>query len=195
MSEKQTPPAAKGRTMPHGLKALLEFGPLIAFFIANWAGGIFVATVVIMIATPAALAITWVYTRKLAVMPLITLGFVAVFGSLTLWLQDETFIKIKVTLINVMFGVALLTGLALKKNFLKLAFGEAMELDRTGWRKLTLRWGLFFFAIAGLNEIIWRSVDTDTWVSFKTFGILPLTFLFALSQMPLMNKHMIDEEK
>ena len=178
--------------MPQGLKMLLEFGPLIAFFAANWAGGIFVATMAIMITTPLALAITWYITRKLAVMPLVTLGFVAVFGSLTLWLQDETFIKVKVTLINCLFAAALLTGLLLKRNFLKLVFGEAMRLDEAGWRKLTIRWSLFFLAIAGLNEIVWRSVDTDSWVTFKTFGILPLTMIFAITQLPLMQKHMIE---
>ncbi len=182
------------RKLSGGIKALLEFGPLLAFFIANWWGGIFTATIAIMITTPLALAATWYLTRKVAVMPFVTLGFVAVFGGLTLYLQDETFIKVKVTLINVMFGGILLIGWMINKPFLKHVFGEAMSLDAEGWRKLTLRWSGFFFAVAGINEIVWRLVSTDQWVMFKTFGVLPLTFIFALSQLPLMQKHALEEE-
>jgi intracellular septation protein len=117
-----------------------------------------------------------------------------VFGGLTLWLQNETFIKVKVTLINALFGTILLSGLFFGKQLLKLVLGEALKMDDEGWRILTLRWGLFFFALAGLNEIVWRTVSTDLWVNFKVFGILPLTLLFALSQAPLMNRHMIESQ-
>lgn len=180
--------------MSSGLKFALEFGPLIAFFAANWWGGIFVATIAIMVVTPITLAITWYITRNLAIMPLVTLGFVAVFGGITLYLHDETFIKIKVTIINIMFAAILLGGLLFKKPLLKHVFGEALDLDATGWKKLTFNWGLFFLGLAVLNEVLWRNVSTDTWVSFKTFGILPLTFLFAISQTPVMHRHMINKE-
>jgi len=181
--------------MSQGLKTVLEFGPLVAFFAANWWGGIFIATMAIMIVTPITLAITWFITRELSVMPIVTLLFVAVFGGMTLYLQDETFIKIKVTIINTLFAVILLGGIALKKPLLKFVFGQAMNLDEAGWKKITINWGVFFLALALINELVWRNVTTDTWVSFKTFGILPLTFIFAITQLPLMQRHMIDDDK
>lgn len=181
------------RVLPGWLRALIEWGPLITFFIANARGGIFWGTGVFMAATAVALALSWTLTRRLALVPLIGAVFVAVFGGLTLWLQNDTFIKVKVTLVNVLFGSILLTGLYFGKQFLKLVLGEALKMDDEGWRILTLRWGLFFFALAALNEVIWRSVSTDLWVNFKVFGILPLTLVFALSQAPLMSRHMIGE--
>jgi intracellular septation protein len=182
---------------PHGmpplLKLLIELGPLVAFFVANAWGGIFWATGVYMVGAAVALAISWALTRRLAIVPIVTLGFVVAFGALTLLLADEVFIKVKVSIINGLFGAILLTGLALGRPLLKMAFGEALSLDAAGWRKLTIRWGLFFFAMAGLNEIVWRTVTTDTWVNFKVFGLLPLTLLFAVSQIRLMQRHMIEE--
>jgi intracellular septation protein len=181
------------KTLPGWLRILVEWGPLIAFFIANARGGIFWGTGVFMAATVVALAVSWTLTRRLALVPLIGAVFVAVFGGLTLWLHNDTFIKVKVTLVNAMFGSILLIGLYFGKQFLKLVLGEALKMDDEGWRILTLRWGLFFFALAALNEVVWRSVGTDLWVNFKVFGILPLTLLFALSQAPLMSRHMIGE--
>ena len=181
------------KTLPGWLRILVEWGPLIAFFIANARGGIFWGTGVFMAATVVALAVSWTLTRRLALVPLIGAVFVAIFGGLTLWLHNDTFIKVKVTLVNAMFGSILLIGLYFGKQFLKLVLGEALKMDDEGWRILTLRWGLFFFVLAALNEVIWRSVGTDLWVNFKVFGILPLTLLFALSQAPLMSRHMIGE--
>jgi intracellular septation protein len=176
--------------MPTMVRIAVEWGPLIAFFIANARQGIFVATAVFMVATIIALAAAWMTTRRVAMVPLISAVFVGLFGALTLWLQDETFIKVKVTLVNALFGSILLVGLFFGKRFLKMVMGEAVAMDDEGWRKLTVRWGVFFFALAGLNEIVWRAVSTDAWVNFKVFGILPLTLLFAVSQVPLMQKHM-----
>jgi intracellular septation protein len=178
--------------MPSWVRLLVEWGPLVAFFIANAKGGIFWGTGVFMAATAMALGLSWTLTRKLALVPLISAGFVAVFGGLTLWLQNETFIKVKVTLVNALFGTVLLTGLCFGKQFLKHVLGEAVKMDDEGWRILTLRWGVFFFALALLNEIVWRTVSTDLWVNFKVFGILPITLVFAISQAPLMNRHMIE---
>lgn len=186
---------ANSREISQGLKTLLEFGPLVAFFAANYWGGIFVATMAIMITTPIALAITWLITRKLSIMPIVTLVLVAIFGGMTLYFQDETFIKIKVTIINLIFAGILLGGLLFKKPLLKYVFGEALNLHDTGWKKMTLNWGIFFLVLALINEMVWRNVTTDTWVNFKTFGILPLTFLFALSQTPLMQRYTIAEEE
>lgn len=179
--------------MSPALKFVTEAGPLIAFFIANWQGGIFWATGVFMAATIAALAITWVMTRKIAKVPLAGAVFVAIFGALTLWLQDETFIKVKVTLINALFGAILLGGLYFRRLFLKSVMGEAFKMTNEGWRLLTWRWGLFFFGLAALNELVWRTQDTDIWVNFKVFALLPLTFIFALLQLPLMTRHAVEE--
>ena len=179
--------------MPPALKLATEMGPLIAFFVANAWGGIFWATGVYMAAAAVALGISWAMTRRIAVVPIVTLGFVVAFGALTLWLADETFIKVKVSIINALFGVILLTGLAMRRPLLKLAFGEALNMDAEGWRKLTIRWALFFFAMAALNEFVWRSFSTDAWVNFKVFGLLPLTVVFAVAQIRLMQRHMIEE--
>jgi len=181
------------KKMPGSLKFVLEFGPLIAFFAAYKLVGIYAATMVIMATTTIALAINWIITRKLSVMPIVTLALVSIFGGLTLYLKDPSFIQIKVTIINGLFAIILLGGWLIKKPLLKFVFGEAMNLDPTGWLKLTLRWGLFFLALALANEAIRYTVSMDTWVTYKTFGILPLTFIFALSQLPLMQRHMIED--
>lgn len=176
------------------LRILIEAGPLAAFFIANARAGIFWGTAIFMAATLAALAASLILTRKIAVVPLIGAGFVAIFGLLTLWLHDDVFIKVKVTLVNALFGAILIGGLLTGRIFLTYVLGETLKLDQAGWRKLTLRWGLFFFAIAIANELIWRSLSTDMWVRFKVFGILPLTIVFALAQAPLIGRHMIEDE-
>lgn len=178
-----------------GLKFALEFGPLIAFFAAYKWIDIYAATIVIMVTTTITLAITWFITRKLSIMPIVTLVLVSIFGGLTLYLKDPSFIQIKVTIINGIFAAILLGGWLVKKPLLKFVFGEAMNLDPTGWLKLTLHWGLFFLALALANEVIRKTVSMDTWVTYKTFGILPLTFIFAMTQLPLMQRHMIDDSE
>lgn len=175
------------------VKMAIEIGPLVAFFLANAKAGIFAGTAVYMAAAAVALAANWWLTRRVALLPIITLGFVLVFGVLTLALQDDVFIKMKVTLINLLFGLMLLGGLWFDRPLLKMALGGSITLDDEGWRKLSLRWGLFFLALAALNEIVWRHVATDIWVDFKVFGLLPLTLGFALLQAPLMQRHMPPE--
>jgi intracellular septation protein len=175
------------------MKILIEMGPLVAFFIANWKAGIFWGTGVFMVATAIALAASWTMTRKLAMVPLVSAVFVALFGALTLWLQSDIFIKVKVTLINALFGAILLGGAAFGRHYLKLVMGEAIKLEEMAWRILSIRWGVFFFALAGLNEIVWRNFTTDQWVNFKVFGLLPLTLVFAFANAPYMTKHMIED--
>ena len=175
------------------VKIIIEAGPLVAFFVGNWLAGIFWGTGIFMAATAVALILSWLLTRKLAVMPLISAGFVAVFGILTLWLHDETFIKVKVTLINALFGMILLGGLFFGQTFLKFVMGEALKMTDEGWRALTIRWGIFFLCVAVVNEVVWRSVSTDTWVNFKV-ALLPITLVFALSQAPMMTKYMIQDD-
>lgn len=175
------------------LKLALELGPLGVFFFANARFGIFGATGAFMVAIAVSLSLSWILTRRLAVMPVVTGIVVLVFGTLTLLLEDETFIKLKPTIVNTLFGVALLGGLVFGRSLLGYIFDSVFKLDEDGWRKLTFRWGLFFFALAALNEIVWRNFSTDFWVSFKVFGIMPITLLFTITQMPLIMRHSLDE--
>jgi intracellular septation protein len=148
-----------------------------------------------MAATAVSLIASWVMTRKLAMVPLVSAVFVALFGALTLWLHSDLFIKVKVTLINALFGVVLLGGVAMGRSYLKLIMGEAVKLTEQAWRTLSIRWGVFFLVLAVLNEIVWRNASTDTWVNFKVFGLLPITLIFAFANAPFMSKHMIDDDK
>src|ERR1700742_276593 len=202
-------PAAAQKQLNPWLKLALEMGPLILFFFANARpalftpfigpllpaavsgekAGIFVATAVFMVAILLALAVSYALTRHLPVMAMVTAIVVLVFGSLTLVLHDDTFIKMKPTIIYVLFGGILLGGLWFNKPLLAVVFDSVFDLTEEGWRKLTLRWALFFLALAVLNEIIWRTQTTDFWVSFKVFGVVPLTFIFGALQYPLIMKY------
>jgi intracellular septation protein len=206
---------AKKPQLNPALKLVLDLGPLVLFFLANSRPalflplvapllpadvasgervGIFVATAVFMAAVVIALVISYALTRHLPIMPLVTAVVVLVFGSLTLVLHDELFIKLKPTIIYLLFGGVLLGGLALGKPVLGVVFDSVFHLTEEGWRRLTLRWALFFFALAILNEIVWRTQSTDFWVNFKVFGVVPLTFLFAAAQYPLLTKYEAPEK-
>ena len=174
-------------------KLFIELGPLLIFFGVNAAYGIFVGTAAFMVATLIALALAWWLYRKVPVMPIVSAGLVLAFGGLTLYLHDDTFIKIKPTIVYTMFAVLLIGGLLTRKHVLALLFGPVFNLTDEGWRKLTIRWAIFFVAMAILNEFVWRSFSTDTWVSFKAFGFLPITFVFAMSQVPLMQRYGVEE--
>ncbi|HTZ02514.1 MAG TPA: septation protein A [Xanthobacteraceae bacterium] len=174
------------------LKLVLDLGPLLLFFFANTRFGIFAATATFMVAVIAALIVSYVITRHLPIMPVVTAIIVLVFGGLTLFLHDATFIKVKPTIIYAMFGAILLGGLLFNKPLLGVVFDSLFRLTDEGWRKLTWRWTIFFFALAVLNEIVWRNASTDVWVDFKVFGVVPLTFLFAALQYPLTQKYALD---
>lgn len=176
-------------------KLLIELGPLLIFFGVNAAYGIFAGTGAFMIATVVSLGLAWWLYQKIAVMPLVSAVIVLAFGGLTIYLQDETFIKLKPTIVYTMFAVLLIGGLATQKPVLALLFGPVFNLTDEGWRKLTLRWAVFFVLMAILNEFVWRNFPTDTWVSFKAFGFLPITFLFAMAQVPLMQRYGLPEDK
>ena len=171
------------------LKLTLDIGPLVLFFAANSRFGIFIATGAFMIAVVTALLTAYAMTRRWPIMPVVTAIVVVVFGGLTLALHDETFIKLKPTIIYVLFGGILLGGYILEKPFLAILFDAMFHLTPEGWRKLTLRWALFFLALAVLNEAIWRTQSTDFWVNFKLFGFMPITLLFAAMQYPLLMRH------
>ena len=186
------------------LKLALELGPLIVFFFANargaWlaekipalgslGGPLFIATLSFMIATAISLIVSYALTRTLPIMPMVSGVVVLVFGTLTLWLKDETFIKMKPTIVNSLFGFILLAGLWFGKALLGYVFDSAFKLTPEGWRKLTLRWGVFFLFLAAMNEVVWRNFSTDFWVAFKVWGTMPITLAFTMSQMPLIMRH------
>ncbi|TDQ80847.1 intracellular septation protein [Dongia mobilis] len=181
-----------GKTAPKWLKPLVDFGPLVLFFVAFKMSGLMAATGALIIATVVLLGLNYALTRHIALMPLITAAIVIVFGGLTLWLDDERFVKLKPTIVQALFALILFGGILLKKPTLQYVMGEAIRLSNEGWRQLTWRFALFFAAMAVLNEIVWRSVSTDLWVDFKVFGIVGLTMIFSLAQLPLMKRHMID---
>jgi intracellular septation protein len=171
------------------LKLAVEVGPLAVFFIVNARAGIFWGTGVFMVATIASLIASRILFGRVPVMPLVSGVCVMVFGGLTLWLQDDHFIKIKPTIVNSLFAGALFIGLFAGQSLLRIVFGEVFRLTDEGWRKLTLRWAFFFAFLAVLNEIMWRSFSTDTWVSFKVFAVMPLTMAFAVAQVGLLRQY------
>ena len=205
--------ADRSETEPHkensGLKLVLELGPLLVFFFANSYGErlagwfpalaelgrpIFIATGLFMAATVLSLVVSKLLIGKLPLMPLISGVVVLSFGALSIWLQNDTFIKMKPTIVNSMFAIVLLGGLLFGKSLLGYVFNSAFQLDDEGWNKLTLRWGLFFIVLAIINEVVWRNFSTDFWVAFKVWGVMPLTMIFALAQTPLILKHEIKRE-
>jgi len=202
--------ASKAEKQNPVLKMALELGPLLIFFFGNlrgeWlaktfpgltaiGGPLLIATALFMAATVLSLIISKIVFKHLPVMPFVSGIVVMVFGGLSIWLQDETFIKMKPTIVNTLFGVTLLGGLAFGTSLLGYVFNAAFQLDSEGWRKLTLRWGIFFLFLAVLNEVVWRNFSDDVWVSFKVWGTMPITILFTLAQMPLIMKHSLEDKE
>jgi intracellular septation protein len=177
------------------VKAVSDYGPIAVFLLAFYLADLFVATAALMAATAVALALSLAINRRVPAMPLITAGVVGVFGALTLIFNDETFIKLKPTIVQVLIAAILLGGLAFGKSLLKPVMGSAWPMDDDGWRKLTRNFGLFFLAMAALNEAVWRTQTTELWVNFKVFGIMALTFAFSMTQIPLLNRHQIPGDK
>ena len=191
------------------LKMVLELGPIVLFVLSYNFGDrliaafdlgepfsrpIFLATAVIMVSTLVAIAVSWNITRTLPAMPIVTAVVVSIFGGLTLYLQDDTFIKLKPTIINTLFGVTLIAGMLMGRSFLKIVMGPAFQLDEAGWNKLTWRWGFFFLVLAVVNEIVWRNFSEAFWVGFKFWGMTGLTMAFVASQLPMMMQHALEEE-
>jgi len=147
----------------------------------------------LMIATVIAVLFSYILEKKIPIMPTVGAGIVLIFGGLTIYFDNEVFIKMKPTIINLIFAIILYGGMLVKKPLLKILLGAALRLEEEGWRILTYRWIGFFIALAVLNEIVWRTQTTDIWVNFKVFGILPITFIFTMTQFPLIKKHQIDD--
>ena len=197
--------AEKGKAVNPLLKLALEFGPLAIFFFANSYGDrllgvaedrrIFVATGIFIAASLIALALSRALMGYLPRMAIVNAIVVTVFGGLTLALDDAFFIKVKPTIVNALFGSVLLGGLLFGRALLSLVLETVLQLDEEGWRKLTFRWGLFFFVLAAINEVVWRTQTQDFWVAFKVWGVMPLTMAFALAQTPLILKHEIKPAK
>lgn len=205
----QDPSDPRKKALNPGLKFLLELGPGLVFFFTTLRGEwlaqkfpvlaelgepILIATAFFMAATAISLTVSWLLTRSLPIMPLVSAVVVFVFGALAIWLQDKTFAFMKPTIINSLFGAVLLGGLLFGKSLLAYVFDTAFKLDAEGWRKLTFRWGLFFFFLAVVNEVVWRNFSESTWLYFKVWGIMPITLLFTFSQMPLIMRHTIEEQ-
>ena len=174
-------------------KLIIDIGPLAVFFIFYTRSGLQDAIMPLMIATVIAVIISYLLERKIPIMPTLGAGVVLIFGGLTIYFNDETFIKMKPTIINAVFAIILYGGIILKKPLLKYLLGAALKLEDQGWKILTQRWIAFFIALAILNEIVWRTQSTDIWVNFKVFAILPITFIFTITQFPLIKKYQIEE--
>jgi intracellular septation protein len=196
--KEKTAPAEPEFDRKQLVKLLVEFGPLLVFFMTNWQAAkfitdpkqaIFYGTGAFMAATLVALVTSRALLGRIPTMPLVSGFFVLVFGGLTLWLQDDQFIKLKPTIVNTLFAAILLGGLANGQTLLKIVFGDVFRLTEVGWRQLTIRWAVFFVFLALLNEVVWRNFSTDFWVSFKVFGIMPITMVFALAQIGLLKRH------
>jgi intracellular septation protein len=187
--EAEVKPLDAKETQRQLVKLLLEVGPLVVFFVVNTQAGIWWGTGCFVVATVIALVCSLVMVGRVPIMPLVSGTFVIIFGGLTLYLQDDLFIKIKPTIVNTLFALILFGGLAFGRSWLKYLFEDAFHLTEEGWRLLTFRWAAFFVVLAVLNEVVWRNVPTDYWSGFKLFGILPLTIIFAISQIGLLKKH------
>lgn len=178
-------------------RLILDLAPLAAFFIAYQTYGLIAATACIIVVTLISLGYIYAKERAIAPMPLISGVAITILGGLTIYLNDETFVKIKPTIVNLVFAAMLLGGVAFGKPVLKYVLDHAFKMDDAGWRKLSFRWGIFFVGLAALNEVIWRNFSTDFWVNFKVFGMMMLTIGFTFLQLPLMKEHMLlddDEE-
>ena len=185
---------AENGNQPSWLKPVVDYGPLVTFFVTYYLEDLFFATAAIMVATVVVILLSLLFTRKVPTMPLVTAIAIGIFGGLTLFLKDETFIKMKPTIVEVIIAGILFGGLSFKKLFLKNLMGSALPMTDEGWRKLTTRFAWFSIGLAILNEIVWRTQTTEIWVNFKVWGLLILTFLFIFSQMPLIQQHSLKDQ-
>ena len=174
-------------------KLLIDIGPLAVFFIFYTRSGLQDSILPFMVATVIAVLFSYILEKKIPIMPTVGAGIVLLFGGLTIYFDNDVFFKMKPTIINILFAVILYGGILINKPLLKYLLGAALKLEEAGWKILTQRWIGFFVALAVLNEIVWRTQSTDVWVNFKVFGILPITFIFTMTQFPLIKKYQIED--
>ena len=174
-------------------KLLIDIGPLAVFFIFYTRSGLQASILPFMLATVIAVIFSYILEKKIPIMPTVGAAIVLLFGGLTIYFDNDVFFKMKPTIINVLFAVILYGGILMNKPLLKYLLGAALKLEEAGWKILTQRWIGFFIALAVLNEIVWRTQSTDVWVNFKVFGILPITFIFTMTQFPLIKKYQIED--
>ncbi len=174
-------------------KLLIDIGPLAVFFIFYTRSGLQASILPFMVATVIAVLFSYILEKKIPIMPTVGAGIVLLFGGLTIYFDNDVFFKMKPTIINVLFAIILYGGILINKPLLKYLLGAALKLEEAGWKILTQRWIGFFIALAVLNEIVWRTQSTDVWVNFKVFGILPITFIFTMTQFPLIKKYQIED--
>jgi len=174
-------------------KLLIDIGPLAVFFIFYTRSGLQASILPFMVATVIAVLFSYILEKKIPIMPTVGAGIVLLFGGLTIYFDNDVFFKMKPTIINLLFAVILYGGILINKSLLKYLLGAALKLEEEGWKILTQRWIGFFIALAILNEVVWRTQSTDIWVNFKVFGILPITFIFTMTQFPLIKKYQIED--
>ena len=174
-------------------KLLIDIGPLAVFFIFYTRNGLQASILPFMIATIISVLFSYILEKKIPIMPTVGAGIVLLFGGLTIYFDNDVFFKMKPTIINVLFAAILYGGILINKPLLKYLLGAALKLEEEGWKILTQRWIGFFIALAILNEVVWRTQSTDVWVNFKVFGILPITFIFTMTQFPLIKKYQIED--
>ena len=199
MTETSPDKTHAGMSVSQWTRMAIELGPLLVFFVMNAqadrffgnpeAQNIFYATGAFMVATVISLSYSYAKFRRVPTMPLVSGIFIMVFGALTLWLQDDAFIKLKPTIVNALFATALLGAAAMGRPVMKQLFDGAFDLTDKGWMVLTVRWGLFFIFLGLVNEVVWRNFSTDFWVSFKLFGVMPMTIVFGMAQIPVLTKY------
>ncbi len=191
-----TPAPTPAKKKSHGwIRTAVDFGGLLAFFIGYMTTHSLVTAAWWLVGGSAiAIAVGFIVEKRLAPMPLISGVLALVFGTLTVFFKDPIFLKLKPTITMTLFGVILLGGLAMRRNFLKQLMGSELAMTDAVWRTFTLRYGLFFLAVAVLNEVVWRTQTEELWATFKVFGILGLTVLFSLSQGPLIMRGMKEAE-
>ena len=174
-------------------KLLIDIGPLAVFFIFYTRSNLQSAILPFMIATIIAVIFSYIIEKKIPIMPTVGAIIILIFGGLTIYFDNETFFKMKPTIINLLFAGILYGGIVLNKPLLRYLLGAALKLRDEGWDILTKRWIGFFIALAILNEIVWRTQSTELWVNFKVFGILPITFIFTLTQFSIIKKFQIED--
>ena len=176
------------------IKLFIDIGPLAVFFIYyKVSGDLIEAILPLMLATIISVVISYILEKRIPIMPTLGAGIVVIFGGLTIIFDNKIFIFMKPTIINIIFAIILYGGIILKKPLLKYLLGSALKLEEEGWTILTQRWAAFFIALAVLNEIVWRTMSEEFWVSFKVFGILPITFIFTMTQFPLIKKYQVED--